>query len=60
MDQLTNSLTFKSWLGYVDAHMYRRYGVTHDDVADQTWWDWWNDGVSPVDAAQEAFENGFW
>ncbi|AHB29989.1 hypothetical protein X828_gp018 [Mycobacterium phage Artemis2UCLA] len=50
-------MSFERWLGWVDAHLLRRIGLTHTDIADQTWHDWYDSGYAPVDAATEAMEN---
>lgn len=50
-------MSFEDWLGYVDARLFNQVGLTHGDIADQTWRDWYDDGVAPVDAAREALVN---
>jgi hypothetical protein len=49
-------MSFDDWLRYVDMHMVRAVGLNHRDIADWTWYDAYEAGVSPVDAAREAIE----
>lgn len=49
--------TFESWLEKVNTVLFRLVGLGHEDIEDQPWWDWWDDGYSPYSAAQEAIEN---
>ena len=48
---------FDAWLARVDAHISRLSGLGHEDVADQPWYDWWEDGLSPAEAAENALED---
>ena len=53
-------INFTRWLANVDQHLLRMVGLTHRDIADQTWRDWFEDDVSPVHAAREALFNEGW
>lgn len=44
------------WLANVDHRMGRLVGLGHRDIGDWTWWDAYEAGVSPRDAAREALE----
>lgn len=48
---------FAQWLKEVDGVIGGICGLGHNDIADQTWYDWFADGYSPEEAAQEALEN---
>lgn len=50
-------MSFDEWLKEVDKEVIRLSGVSYQDLADQTWWDWWNDGYGAKEAAREALEN---
>jgi len=52
-----NGRTFKQWMGAVDAIISRRIGMTSSDLADTTYWDMWNDEMTPAEAADEALAN---
>ena len=52
-----NGRTFKQWMGAVDAIISRRFGMTSSDLADTTYWDMWNDEMTPAEAADEALAN---
>jgi len=55
-----NRERFNAWLHEVDKHMMRIAGVTHDDIADCLWADWFQDGVDPLEAAKDALtDDGF-
>ena len=47
---------FVEWLDAVDAHLRRRIGLGHRDLADQSWHDWFEDGLEPAEAAQQVLE----
>lgn len=52
--------TFEKWLSEVNAVIEKLCGLGYEDIADKPWWDWWEDGVSPREAAEEALaEEGF-
>ena len=52
-----NDLTFKNWMVEVDRIIARRFGITSSDLADTTYWDMWNDEMTPAEAADEALSN---
>lgn len=49
--------SFGEWLRQVDGVLRQAVGLTHRDLADQTWRDWHASGMSPREAAFEALEN---
>jgi hypothetical protein len=44
--------TFESWMSKVDGKLLATSGLTHHDLADQTWRDWFNDGMPAAEAAE--------
>ncbi|RMD98394.1 MAG: hypothetical protein D6816_16270 [Bacteroidetes bacterium] len=52
-----NGMTFKEWMRQVDRELIRKSGLSSRDLADQTYWDWFFDGISPEEAAEETLEN---
>lgn len=50
-------MTFDQWMAEVDVVMVGMSGLDHNCIADQTWWDWWNDEVPAQEAAEEALAN---
>lgn len=51
-----NGKTLEAWLRDVDKVLIRRCGLTTGDLADQCYWDMWNDEVAPSEAAQVALD----
>lgn len=49
--------SFAAWLGNVDRYMLGIVGLSHRDIGDQTWHDWYDDGVGPKAAVREALSN---
>ena len=53
--------TFGDWLKTVDAYLSSRYmGITHDDLPDCCYADWYEDGLPAASAAKRAirYANG--
>ena len=50
-------LAFWTWLGQADRQLLALCGLTHLDLADQTWRDWYEDGVTAAEAARSALED---
>lgn len=48
---------FQDWLKGVDVALGLVIGLGHRDIADQTWRDWFDNGLDPHEAAQLALEN---
>ena len=56
----TADKNFRIWLAKVDAVIGRICGLSHSDLADQCWRDWFEDGVTPAQAAKRCLaEEGF-
>lgn len=49
--------SFALWLALVDNRIGRLIGLGHRDIADWTWYDGFESGMSPRDAAIEALQN---
>ena len=49
--------SFNQWLAAVDRHLVRRVGVTTGDLADQCYADWFEDGITPFQAAQLVLQD---
>ncbi|ASZ75254.1 hypothetical protein PBI_MISSWHITE_88 [Mycobacterium phage MissWhite] len=48
-------MSFERWLAGVDRVIGSMTGgLTHRDIADQTWHEWWADEYTPAMAAREA------
>lgn len=54
--QLTGDVTMNEWLEEVDQVIGNLIGLTHDDLADQCWRDWYESGMTPLEAASMALE----
>lgn len=50
-------MTFQQWLAAVDRALTAKVGLTHRDIADQTWHDWYDADYTPRQAMREALEN---
>lgn len=48
---------FESWMRQVNAELSAICGLSSDDLADQTYRDWYEDGISPEDAATMTLED---
>jgi hypothetical protein len=46
--------SFEEWMAKVDAVLGRLVGVSHDDLPDQLWRDWYDDGLAANTAAMRA------
>ena len=50
-------MSFKAWWKTVNRHVADRIGMTADEMPDLCFVrDWFDDGMSPADAAQELLE----
>ena len=52
-----NGRTLKQWMAEIDAIISKRFGVSVHDLADTTYWDMWNDEMTPTEGAHEALAN---
>tara|TARA_R110000744_G_scaffold146693_2_gene259570 strand:+ start:630 stop:845 length:216 start_codon:yes stop_codon:yes gene_type:complete len=52
-----NGRTLKQWMAEIDAIISKRFGISSSDLADTTYWDMWNDEMTPTEAADEALAN---
>jgi hypothetical protein len=50
-------LGYALWLALVDKVMYRKVGLSANDLGDYNLWDLYEAGVSPADAAQECLDS---
>lgn len=51
-DTLTWQKGFNQWMAEVDRVLLKRSGFTSDCLADQTYADWYEDGITPAEAAE--------
>ena len=52
--------TLREWMAKVDAQLRAICGLTSSDLADQPFGDWFEDGVSPREAAKRMLrDEGF-
>ena len=57
---MTEKQTFVQWKARVNACVIARAGVCTDDLPDVPYYDWFEDGISPQEAAEMALEeSGF-
>lgn len=49
--------TFKQYMRQVDAVLGAVCGLGYMDLADQTWYDWYDSEVPPQEAAEMALED---
>ena len=47
---------FERWLQRVDDEVLAAIGLSIHDLADQPFYDWWSDGITPKEARDLAFE----
>jgi hypothetical protein len=48
--------TFNEWLARVDKFLVRAIGLTHDDLADCNYADWFDARIRPIRAANKALK----
>jgi hypothetical protein len=48
--------TFKEWKDLVDDWLRGHIGLISDDLPDQPYYDWFDDGIDPNQAGQLALE----
>lgn len=53
---VTYTATFKEWLDAVDRHLVTQIGLPHQCLTDMTWRDWYDDDLSPAEAAGLAID----
>ncbi len=47
---------FQDWLAEVDTEIGKICGLSHNDLPDQCWYDWFDSGMEPEKAARECLE----
>ena len=47
---------FDIWMKKVDSALARKCGLTSEDLADCCYYDWYEDGVTPAEAADMVLE----
>jgi hypothetical protein len=47
---------YEAWFRQADQAIQDKFGVSADDLPDQCWSDWFDDGVSPEQAAELVSE----
>jgi hypothetical protein len=53
-----NQREFERWMTAVDNVIaVKLYGLSSSDLPDQTWRDWFDEGLTAAEAAQECLEN---
>jgi hypothetical protein len=51
-------VTFERWMGMVDTRIRKlAWGITARDLPDCSYRDWYDSGMSPTEAADEALED---
>jgi hypothetical protein len=50
-------MNFEEWIVAVDRQLEILVGLSHLDLADQTWWDWYDEGMSVDAAALKCLKN---
>lgn len=45
---------FEQWMAKMDHSLVKRCGLGHMDLPDCQYWDWFEEGVSPSQAARDA------
>jgi hypothetical protein len=50
-------MSFEAWMKRVDQHLVAMSTLRSSDLADQTYHDWYDSGMTPKEAAIETLEN---
>ena len=53
-------MDFETWLAAVDAECVKLAGLGRDDIPDWCYWDSWESGETPNEAAVQALEEAGW
>ena len=53
----TRQKSFQQWMQQVDRVLARKCGLSHMDLADQCWYDWFDSDMTPKEAAQECLDD---
>lgn len=55
-------LSFKEWMREVNRHINKTVGLGLgvSDLSDQPFYEWWEDGVEPREAAEITLEDNGW
>ena len=53
----TEYQAFAEWLKKVDKALNKLCGMSHRDLADQNWRDWFDSDMTPEEAAAECLAN---
>lgn len=56
MAETTRDPAFEVWLKEVDHEVWAEAGVSRCDIADKPWYDWFESGMDPDEAARQALE----
>lgn len=51
---------FEAWMKRVDGFLEKEFLLDSKDLPDRPYWDEWQDGMTPVEAAKEALEYAGW
>lgn len=51
--------SFDDWMAQVDHELINRCGLSSHDLPDTYYYDMYDDGVSPKEAAEEAYDHAF-
>jgi hypothetical protein len=55
---MSTDISYESWMALVDDEIGRLTGgLSHRDLADQLWYDWYQSEMDPVEAAEACLED---
>lgn len=50
-------MSFNQWMSKVNRHVTNTAGLGVADLSDQPFYDWWEEGVTPSEAAEMTLED---
>jgi len=50
-------MEYADWMAEIDRLMVAEAGVTHNDLPDQPWRDWYDEGLEPEEAVENALDD---
>jgi hypothetical protein len=53
----TTVKTFDQWIAAVDDHVENTLGLSISDLVDRPYYDWFENGYTPAEAAEEVIES---
>lgn len=57
MSKTVNDFIFEKWIAAVDNHVEASLGLSIRDLVDRPYYDWFENGYTPAEAAEDVVES---